>query len=110
MSRGTRSEVEGRRSKVEGRKSGFRLSTFDLRFLLPTSINNHRVVSPAIDDDRFVVAPARQRVGLRSRADRTLVEGAFEAELPRIAGNLVAEDANVADDRLHARGELLGVG
>ena len=48
--------------------------------------------------------------GLGAGADGAAVEGAFEAELPGVAGDLVAEDADVVEDRLQLGRDVLGVG
>src|SRR5262245_4288588 len=72
-------------------------------------VDDDGVVAAAFDEDGFVVA-AREGVGFGAGADGAAVEGAFQAELAGIAGDLVAEDANVTEDGLDAGSDFFGVG
>src|SRR3954471_10551598 len=55
------------------------------------------------------MAAGRRRCRFRAGADRAAIEGALEAELPRVASDLVAENADVLDDWLHAGRDVLDI-
>src|SRR4051812_14533173 len=59
------------------------------------SIDDYRVVAVAVDDDLTVVANRTARRVLVAGSGRPAIESALETELPRIAGDFIAEDANV---------------
>src|SRR5262245_46277677 len=71
-------------------------------------VDDDRMVSAAIDDDWLFVRGGKALLG--AGAERALVESALEAELPRVAGDLVAEHADVVHDRLELGCDVLGVG
>ena len=56
---------------------------------------------------RFALGRQRQ---LRARPDGPPVKGTLQAKLPRIAGDLVAEDADVVENRPELARDLLGIG
>src|SRR6478672_12585084 len=77
--------------------------------LLTILVNNHRLITHAIDENLPVVRAGCERRVLAAGADGAAIESAFEAELARVAGDFVAEDADIVKNGLHAGREILGI-